>query len=167
MVNDPAKNPLCNGEMIQYESPLECCRNMSFVPCPQPPCKISEQPKEVTFIHIRGISQESTVYPPTPGLTIPNYPFPNLRFLQTWQYEGGILACGGVDPTVAWTVIYDCRIAKPENDFAWQWFPSLHSGRPNEVQGSLLLNNVPWIFGADEVTQYFDKGKFFTCNEFC
>ena len=158
MVNDPVKNPQCNGEMIQYESPLECCMNSSFVPCPHPPCKTSEQPKDATFIQIRAKTSKAHVYPPKPGITIPDYTINSYVYLQTWRYDGGILACGGADNSAAWTVKFDCRIARPENNFAWQWFWPLKSPAI-EMQGSVLINNVPWVFGGLETTQYFDKGN--------
>ena len=121
--------------------------------------KISEQPKNATFIQIRGKSQKSLVYPPRPDLTIPDFPLGPLVYSQTWRYDGGILVCGGI-LSATWTKSLECRIARPENNFAWQWFPQLQNV-PNTIEpmGSLLINGVPWLFGGHERTQYFDKGN--------
>ena len=41
-INDTSINEKCNGKMVGYSSPVECCKDDQFVACPKSPCKNGE-----------------------------------------------------------------------------------------------------------------------------
>ena len=82
----------CDGEMIHYNTPVDCCFEGNFVPCPAKKCKMSEKPRNSAFIHFNTYTQETKIYPKG-NITVGAVPLPSdeIYKVQTWHYNGGFL----------------------------------------------------------------------------
>ena len=153
--DDPDIDPECNGEMINNVTPVSCCLNDAFIPCPDnPPCRLNKG-SDLAFIHIHPKTDEAYMVPNE--RVIPTYPISGAEFQASLDITEGYLMCGGLGPR------QDCHLLG-RDDYQWHSWPGLDTIAYDGfgVQGT-VVGGVPWLVGSGDITSnkphtaYFDR----------